>query len=191
MSYKSSLTFIPADIIIQISHPIPIKGTHMNATNAKLEIIVLEAKAKKISPLEYFQQFERLGLPPEVSIRLRSLSDYVVKIGGKAVSIGLIILNKLIDFIKLHPNMAVGMLLGAAIGSLVGMIPWLGPVLTPITIPLGMAIGAIAGNRMDKNINVENGSVISVSAELIGIANDFFSLFAQIFTAVKADLVMK
>lgn len=163
----------------------------MNATNAKLEIIVLEAKAKKISPLEYFQQFERLGLPPEVSIRLRSLSDYVVKIGGKAVSIGLIILNKLIDFIKLHPNMAVGMLLGAAIGSLVGMIPWLGPVLTPITIPLGMAIGAIAGNRMDKNINVENGSVISVSAELIGIANDFFSLFAQIFTAVKADLVMK
>lgn len=163
----------------------------MNPANAKLEIMVLEAKAKQISPLEYFQQFEKLGLPPEVSIRLRNLAEYTAQIGGKVVQVGLIILNKIIEFIKQHLNMAIGVLLGAAIGSLVGLIPWLGPLLTPITVPLGVVIGAIAGNRMDKNINPDSSSVITVTSELIGMANDFFHLFAQIFNAVKAEILIK
>lgn len=163
----------------------------MNPANAKLEIMVLEAKANQISPLEYFERIEKLGLPPEVSIRLKSLTEFTAQVGGKVVHLGSIILNKVIEFVRLHPNMAIGALLGAAIGSLVGLIPWLGPLLTPITIPLGMITGAIIGNRMDNNLDLHNESLIDVSAELISIAKEFFSLFAEIFNAVKAEIVMK
>lgn len=125
-------------------------GTTMAMPQARLELALWQAEADMASSSDLYIRLTEMGFPSEVAIRLKELLEFVKTIGEKTVSIGKIVVLKLIEFIENHPNLATGIALGAAVSSLIASIPFLGHILAPIVLPLGIAIGAIAGHRMDK-----------------------------------------
>ena len=121
-------------------------------------------------------------------IRLKNLVDVTERVADRVISIGKIVLMKIIEFIKAHPNLAVGVAVGAAVGVLVSTIPFLGVYLAPIATAIAITIGAIAGHRLDK---IEAGQTINVSVDAIAVGKDvievaklFFVLLIDIFNAV-------
>jgi hypothetical protein len=133
------------------------------------------------------------GLSSEVAIRLKDLADITGKVADRAISIGKIILLKIIEFVKAHPNLAIGIAVGAAIGALVGAVPFLGIYLAPVVAAISATIGAIAGHRLDK---IEQGKTVNVSDDITVIAQDlleiakhFFKLLIDIFNAVFNEQV--
>jgi len=128
------------------------------------------------------------GLPHEVTIRLHELASYTKKSGSKVLAVGKIILIKIIEFIKAHPNLAMGVALGAAVGLLVNSVPVLGSVLAPLATVLGITIGAIAGHRLDKGKEVNEG-IIGVAQDIIEIAREFFKLLIDVFNAIFRNVI--
>lgn len=162
----------------------------MTPPQAELELALWQAEADMTSNSDLYIRLTELGLPSEVAIRLKELSELVKPIGKKIVSIGKIIVLKLIEFIEKHPNLAAGMALGAAVSSLIASIPFLGPILAPIALPLGIAIGAIAGHRVDKaqGGKMDGGmGLIDIAQDVIEIARKFFQFFVDTLTAVSAE----
>lgn len=155
---------------------------------AGLELALLNAEAEAISSSDLYAWLHSSGLPSEAAIRLKGLVDITVKVGDRLVSIGKIVLMKIIEFVKAHPNLAVGIALGAAIGVLVSMIPFLGTYLWPIATMVGVSLGAIAGHRADKSATGQTGkgelSLITISQDVIEIAKAFFQLLIDIITTV-------
>jgi hypothetical protein len=157
---------------------------------AELELALWQAEADMTSNSDLYIRLTELGLPSEIAIRLKELLELVKPIGQKILSIGKIIVLKLIKFIEKHPNLAAGMALGAAVSSLIASIPFLGPLLAPIALPLGIAIGAIAGHRVDKaqGGKMDGGmGLIDIAQDVIEIARKFFQLFVDTLIAVSAE----
>jgi hypothetical protein len=162
----------------------------MTIPQAKLELALWQAEADKASSSDLYIHLTEMGLPSEIAIRLKELLEIVKPIGEKMVSIGKIIVLKLIEFIDQHPNLATGIALGAAVSSLISSIPFLGPILAPIAIPLGIAVGAIAGHRVDKAQGVrmnDNLGLIDIAQDVIEIARVFFQLFIETLMAISSD----
>ena len=158
---------------------------------ARLELALWQAEADATSSSDLYIWLRESGLPPEIALRLRDLIGVTARIGEEAVSLGKIVALKLIDFIKAHPNMAVGIALGAAISALVAGIPLLGPLLAPIAMVLGVSIGAIAGHRLDKSDEQSvNSSIdpISLTQDVLEIARAFFELFIEMMQALGKEL---
>lgn len=157
---------------------------------ARLNLALWQAEADTTSSSDLYIRLTEMGFPSEVAIRLKELLEVVKKIGDKMISIGKIIVLKLIEFIEKHPNLATGIALGAAVSSLIGSIPFLGPILAPIALPLGIAVGAIAGHRVDKaqrgKINADLG-VIDIAQDVIEIARAFFQLFIDTLMVIGAE----
>lgn len=166
------------------------KPTTMTRPQAALELALWQAEADSVSSSVLYVWLRECGMPSEIAIRLKDLIDVTTRIGDKIVSLGRVIAIKLIEFIKQHPNLAVGMALGAVISSLIAAIPFLGPILAPIAIPLGITVGAIAGHRMDKaavgKMNSEVG-VIQLTQDVIEIAREFFKLFIETLLALSSE----
>jgi hypothetical protein len=167
----------------------------LTPAQAKLELALLNAEAESIASSDLYLWLRESGLPSEVAIRLMSLVDTVEKIGNRIISIGKIILIKIIEFVKANPNLAIGIAVGAAIGALVFTVPFLGAYLAPIAILLGVSVGAIAGIRLDK---IEKGESVNVGANPIAIAQDiieiaklFFKLLIDIFNTVFDACALK
>jgi len=164
--------------------------TTMMLPQARLELALWQAEADMASSSDIYIRLTEKGLPSEVAIRLKELLDWARPIGGKMISIGKIIVIKLIEFIEKHPNLATGIALGAAVSSLIAAIPFLGPILAPIALPLGIAVGAIAGHRVDKAQGGKmNGGLglIDIAQDVIEIARAFFQLFIETLTAISAE----
>lgn len=161
---------------------------NLKEAQANLDLILLNAEANSISSSDLYLWLRESGLPSEIAIRLKNLVDVTAKTAEDIISVGKIILVKIIEFIKAHPNLAIGVALGAAIGALVSMIPFLGTYLAPIAALLGITIGAVAGHRLDlsnegKPVS-KNPNLISITQELIEIAKEFFKLLIDIFNTV-------
>lgn len=165
-------------------------NTTMTPPQARLELALWQAEADMANSSDLYIRLTEMGLPSEVAIRLNELLGVVKPIGEKMVSIGKIIVLKLIEFIEKHSNLATGIALGAAVSSLIAAIPFLGPILAPIALPLGIAVGAIAGHRVDKaqggKINGDLG-FISIAQEVIEIARAFFQLFIDALMTISAE----
>lgn len=165
-------------------------GTTMTLPQARLELALWQAEADMASSSDLYIRLTEMGLPSEVAIRLKELLEFVKPIGEKMVSIGKIIVLKLIEFIEKHPNLATGIALGAAVSSLIASIPFLGPILAPIALPLGIAVGAVTGHRVDKaqgsKMSGESG-FSSIAQDVIEIARAFFQLFIETLTAISAE----
>ena len=125
------------------------KGKPLSQAQAKLKLALTQAEADTVSNSDLYVMLQELGLPSEVALRLHQLISYTQQIGDKIFSIGKIIVIKIIDFIKAHPNLFVGAALGAAVGSLVNAVPALGPILSPLATAIASAFGAVVGQRMD------------------------------------------
>jgi len=162
----------------------------MTAPQARLELALWQADADATSSRDLYIRLTEMGLPPEVAIRLKDLLEFAKPIGDKLVSLGKIIVIKLIEFIEAHPNLATGIALGAAVSSLIAAIPFLGPILAPIALPLGIAVGAVTGHRMD----IAAGGAMSdetgfthIAQDAIEIARAFFQLLIDTMMAISAE----
>jgi hypothetical protein len=160
----------------------------LTPAKANLKLTLWNAEAESIPSSDLYLWLVESGLSSEVAIRLKNLVDVTEKVADRVISIGKIILFKIVEFIKAHPNLAIGIAVGAAIGALVYMIPFFGAFLAPIAMAISASIGAVAGHRLDK---MEKGEIVNISDDLIAIGQDvieiakeFFRLLADIFNAV-------
>lgn len=155
---------------------------------ANLELSLWHAEAESVSSSDLYLWLRESGLPDEVAIRLKDIIETVVEVGDRVINIGKIILIKIIDFVKAHPNLAIGIAVGAAIGALVSMVPILGTYLAPVALAISTTIGAIAGHRLDKlnNGQMDNleTDLITISRDVVEIAKEFFKLLIDIFNTV-------
>lgn len=153
---------------------------------AQFEMALLNAEAESTSSSNLYLWLRESGMPSEVAIRIQSLVDQTAVVAGQVYCIGKIVVIKIIEFVKAHPDMAIGMVVGASVGALTSMIPFLGPYLAPIAIAIGATVGAVAGHRSDKmdmGLTVNTG-VIAFAQDLLEIAMEFFKLLIDIFNAV-------
>lgn len=160
---------------------------------ANIEQTILNAEAESISSDDIYAWLSKSGLPSEAAIRLKSLVEVTREVGGRIINVGKIILIKLIEFVKAHPNLAIGMALGAAIGALVSMVPLLGSLLAPIAALIGVTLGALAGHGIDKANagQAQNLGGLAIGQDLIEIAKAFFALLIGIFNATLEGQVLK
>ena len=164
-------------------------STHvLRPAQANLDLVLWNAESESVSSSDLYLWLRESGLPSEVAIRLQSLVDTVTEVGGKIISIGRIILVKIIEFVKAHPNFATGIAVGAAIGAMVSMIPFIGVYLAPIATVISSTIGAIVGHRLDK---IDKGQSVNMSTDLFAITQDaieiaksFFKLLIDVFNMV-------
>ncbi|MEI8237545.1 MAG: hypothetical protein WCG11_10310 [Methylococcaceae bacterium] len=166
----------------------------LTKAKADLKLNLLNAEAESLSSSDLYMWLIDSGLSSEVAIRLKNFADVTENVTDHAISIGKIVLLKIVDFIKLHPNLAIGIAVGAAIGALVSLIPFLGVYLAPVVASISATIGAIAGHRIDK---IEQGQTVNTSTDIIAIGQDaieiakeFFKLLAEIFNAVFNEQVL-
>jgi hypothetical protein len=166
-------------------------GQIVSTAQANLKMALWQVDADSISSSELYAWLVDSGLPHEVTIRLHELASYTKKSGNKVLAVGKIILIKIIEFIKAHPNLALGVALGAAVGLLVNSIPFLGPILAPLATALGITIGAIAGHRLDKRFQgIEvSGGIIGVAEDIIEIVRIFFQLLIDVFNTIFRNVV--
>lgn len=161
-----------------------------DAATAELEFVLLSAEASAFSDTDFFLWLRESGLSAEAAIRLKSLLEATVEVGGRVIEIGRLILVKLIEFVNANKNLATGAALGAGIAVLISGVPLIGPLLAPIATILGVSIGAIAGHRLDiKNADANvarSNHPIDIGQDLIEVAAAFFSLLIAIFKIVLA-----
>lgn len=163
----------------------------MTRPQAALDLALWQAEADSMSSSDLYVWLRDCGMPPEVAIRLKDLINVTKQIAGKAISLGKIIVIKLIEFVKAHPNMAVGIALGAMLSSLIASIPLLGPLLSPISVPLGIAVGALVGHRLDMAAGGRMNSamgIVEITQDVIEITRSFFQLFIDTVLALSDEV---
>jgi hypothetical protein len=165
-----------------------VTGQIVSTAQANLKMALWQVDADSMTSSDLYAWLVDSGLPHEVTIRLHELASYTKKSGNKVLAIGKILLIKIIEFIKAHPNLAMGVALGAAVGLLVNSVPVLGSVLAPLATVLGITIGAIAGHRLDKGKEINEG-IIGVAQDIIEIAREFFKLFIDVFNAIFRNII--
>ena len=131
---------------------------------------------------------------PNEAVRLENFAGVTENAAGQTINIGKIIFCQVVGFVKIHPNLAIGIAVGTAISALVSLIPFLGIYLAPVVAFISTTIGAIAGHRLDKIeqgqiVNTSTG-IIAISQDAIDIAKEFFKLLAEIFNAVFKKRVL-
>ncbi len=153
-------------------------------SQANLKLAIMQADADATSSSDLYVNLQQLGLPSELTMRLYDLGKQTRKIGDRVVSIGKIIVTKIIEFIKAHPNLFIGAALGAAVGLLVNSIPFLGPVLSPLVTLITMTFGSVIGHRMDKGQMGTEVGIVDTTENVIEIARDFFQFLIDTFSTV-------
>jgi ElaB/YqjD/DUF883 family membrane-anchored ribosome-binding protein len=160
----------------------------LTPAKANLKLTLLNAEAESVSSNELYLWLIEQGLSSEAAIRLKNLVDVTQTVGERIINIGKIILMQIVEFVKKHPHLVMGIAIGAAIGILIGAVPFLGVYLAPIAAVVPMAVGAIAGHRLDK---MEQGKTVNTSddftviaQDIIEIAKEFFTLLIDIFNTV-------
>lgn len=161
-------------------------ATALSHAEAELEMALLNSEAMSTRSEHIYLWLRECGLPSEVAIRIDSLVDTTAEVAGRVYNVGKIIVIKIIEFVKTHPNMAIGMAVGASIGALTSMIPFLGPYLAPVAIAIGATLGAVAGHRSDKMSEgkIVNTGIIAVAQNLLEIAKAFFGLVIDVFNVI-------
>ena len=161
----------------------------LSTAQANLKLAIWNAEANSVTSSELYVQIQELGLPEEVVSRLHELVSFTQRVAGKVFSIGKIVLLKILDFVKAHPFLiagaGIGAVIGAAIAGLITSIPFLGQILAPVAAILGItiaAVGAVVGPRLDKQFQ-------GVGEDIVEIAQQFFSLLANVMNMIFRDVV--
>ena len=155
----------------------------LTPAQANLELAILNAEAETISSGDFYAWLKDLGLPDEAAIRLKGLAEITAEVGKRVVNVGKMILMKISEFVKAHPNLTIGVAIGAALGALVSAIPWIGPILAPIVTVVGVTIGALAGHRLDKAATgqIQDSGLVAIGQDVIEIATAFLRLLIDTF----------
>ncbi|MBI4028437.1 MAG: DUF2273 domain-containing protein [Verrucomicrobia bacterium] len=156
---------------------------HLNPEQARLHLALLDAEARGTRREDLYAWLTNAGLPPDMVDALATLIDRTQYYAGKVIHVGRIILIKIVEFAKAHPNLAIGAAIGAAVACLVKWIPILGPILGMAAI----AVGAVCGHQIDKGQNCRDLNFFSVTENLIEIAREFLALFIEIWKGAAAE----
>lgn len=144
------------------------------------ELTLLNAEMSR----EQFDDFLVVGLnrgiPLEVITRLQSLWNFTKKVAGEVVVVGKIIVQKIIEFLKANPKLAIGLALGAAVGALIAGIPFLGPLLAPLATAISMIYGAAVGAAKDAGADSSD-----TYESVLNLAARFFELLQGIRVSIK------
>lgn len=156
----------------------------LTPAQANLELFILSSEAEAMSSSDFYAWLKERGLSDEAAIRLKAVAEITAEVGKRVINVGKMILIKIMEFVKAHPNMAIGIAIGAAIGVLVNAIPWIGPFLAPIATLIGVTVGAIAGHRRDKATagTPQSSGLFAIGEDIIEIATAFFKLLVDILT---------
>ncbi len=156
----------------------------LTPAQANLELFILSSEAEAMSSSDFYAWLKERGLPDEAAIRLKAVAEITAEVGKRVINVGKLILIKIMEFVKAHPNLAIRIAIGAAIGALVGAIPWIGPFLAPIATLVGVSVGALAGHRLDKADlgTLQNSGIFAIGQDVIEIATAFFKLLVDILT---------
>jgi len=185
------------------------ESSPLNPSQARLKLAILNKQAEAKNSWEFYSEMRTLGLPDEVIEILQKVLKVTSKVAGTVISIGKIIVIKLVEYVARHPlrvaGLAVGLgatyALGVALSGLFALVPtlphWMGvgPLLTKLAmiIPnlcktvfvpamiLSPVVGCVAGEIFDKKYP-------EVSESLQKIARDFFELFAQIMNSIRDEI---
>lgn len=165
----------------------------MTPAQANLELVILSAEAEAMSSGDFYAWLKDQGLPDEVAIRLKAVAEITAEVGKRVINVGKMILIKIMEFVKAHANLAIGIAIGAAIGVLVGAIPWIGPFLAPIATLIAVSVGAFAGHRLDKADagTPQNSGLVAIGQDIIEIATAFFKLLVDILTLTLDAKVLR
>ncbi|MBW4679899.1 MAG: hypothetical protein KME19_07275 [Microcoleus vaginatus WJT46-NPBG5] len=173
-------------------------GQTLSQAQANFKMALWQADAGSMSSSNLYVWLNDSGLPYEVTIRLHELANYTKKIGNKVFDCGKIIVIKIIEFVKAHPNLVagvgIGMTLGFAVNYLVSSIPFIGTLLTPLAAALaaaGIVVFAIAGHRVDKRAQgkeVQNG-LMGFAEDIVEIVQAFFQLMVDVFNVFFQNIV--
>lgn len=120
------------------------------------------------------------GIPLEVITRLQSLWNFTKKVAGEVVVVGKIIVQKIIEFLKANPKLAIGLALGAAVGALIAGIPFLGPLLAPLATAISMIYSAAVGAAKDAGADSSD-----TYESVLNLAARFFELLQGIMVSIK------
>lgn len=181
----------------------------LSPPQARLKLVLLNKQAEAKNNWEFYSEMRDLGLPDEIIEILQKILKITSKVAGTIISIGKIIVTKLIEYVAKHPlqvaGLAVGLgatyALGVALSGMFALVPTLphlvgvGPLLTKLAmiIPslcktvfvpamiLSPIVGSVVGDIFDKKYP-------EVSESLQQIAKDFFEFFAQIINSIKDEL---
>ncbi|MBD1907243.1 hypothetical protein H6F66_18770 [Trichocoleus sp. FACHB-6] len=162
---------------------------NLSTAQANLKLALWNVEAESVKSSEVYAQLQELGLPEEVVSRLHELITFTKKVTGKVFAVGKIVLLKILQFVKAHPFLVVGVgigaVIGAAIAGLITSIPFLGQFLAPLAAALGRTvtvIGAVVGHRLDKQFQ-------GVGEDIAEIVQQFFSLLVDVFNTVFRGVV--
>jgi hypothetical protein len=162
-------------------------SSSLSLPQANLKMALWQVNADSMSSSDLYVWLNDIGLPHEVSMRLHELATYTKKAANKVLFIGKILLIKIIEFVKAHPNLVIGAAVGVAVGILANSIPFVGPLLAPLATALGIPIGAIAGHRLDQlaqGQEVSDDGIIGIAQDMIEIAKAFFQLLIDVFNTI-------
>lgn len=164
------------------------EGRKMSLGQAKLKMTLWNAEAEATSSSDFYLWLQDMGLPQEVVTRLHQLISNTIKVGKKVVSIGKIVILKIIEFVKAHPFLVTGIgisaVVASAIYSLIVSIPFLGQLLEPVARALGISIvvtGAVIGHTLDKQF-------AGVGQNIVEVATEFFKLLTDVFSAISYEV---
>ena len=136
---------------------------------ALLELTLLNAESSGQNFDDVVLEGLRQGIAPEVLTRMKALWEQTKEIAGEMIAVGKIIVMKIIEFFKAHPELVASLAIGAAVYLLAHAIPVIGPLLAPLLA----AVTAIYA--FGKQVTFD---------EAIDTAKDFFALIVGIFNAV-------
>jgi hypothetical protein len=161
----------------------------MSIGQAKLKITLWNAEAESTSSSDLYLYLQEIGLPEEVVTRLHQLISNTIKVGQKVVSIGKVVILKIIEFVKAHPflitSIGISAVVASAIYSLIVSVPFLGQLLEPVARALGIGIvvtGAVIGHTLDKKY-------ADVAQNIVEVATEFFQLLIDVFSAISYEVV--
>jgi hypothetical protein len=153
---------------------------------ALLELSLLNAETSSASFDDIIVEALKRGIPPEIATRLSEIWQKAWTIGGELVSVGKIIVTKILDFLIANPKVAIGAALGACATTLVAGVPFIGPLLAPLASSIFMLYGAGVGAAAQGG----DYSMSPLSA-VFGLAQKFFELLISIFNGVKEHWVAR
>jgi len=162
----------------------------LSKSQADLKMSLWQVEAEDTTSAEIYMWLRESGLPNEVTIRLHELLTFTRKVAGRVISVGKVILIKIIEFVKAHPflvtSAGIGAVVGVAITGMITSIPFVGPILAPVAIALGIVItmaGAVVGHNLDNRFP-------TVGKDIFEIAEDFFALFIDVFNTIFRNVVI-
>lgn len=162
----------------------------LSEAQAKFKLFIWNKEAEGIKSHELFSKIKELNLPEETIVAFQALMQKSIRIGGKFLAIGKIIIVKLLEFVEknffLVAGLGIGFVIGGAIAGFIASIhiPFIMQAIAPIlasiakffqiSIPL---IGAVAGHNIDTIIP-------NLGKSIVEVAKEFFQLFAEILNIV-------